>query len=444
MTKRTPFAIARGALLATTMTTMAAGASFAAEPITVLINNSPWYGGFEAVVEKYEADTGNTVKIDATPYKGVLEKARNAVRGEVSDYDLVNLDNPWAVEFYTSGYLTPLTDIDPDFALGDEIITAGDMIYWNDEKQWPTRDGGALMTFSPNANAHLWYYRMDQIDTAPETWDDVLAACAAVHNPPDAYGVIQRGQRGNPIRFNFMPYMLSHGGSIVRDPENGDFTVTFNSPEVKRALDLYLQIAKDCGPDNPGAVAQGDMIQFVLTGKGMQAGIVVAAQAQMDNPEKSAVIGKVGYTIMPRPADGEHRPVFGSWQMGVPANIPDERKAAAMEFIKYFLTEEAQTAYAEGGGIPVHSAVLTGPLSEQEKFRWMKPYNDTAANAQQVLQYEEGAQVEEVIGLRLNQAVIGELSARRGAQPSRRRDPSDLRAKRPKDRDARSARVSGS
>ncbi len=400
---------AAAGLLISTMVGL--GTAGAAEPITILINSSPWYDGFEAVVEQYEADTGNTVEIDRTPYAGVLEKARNAVRGDESPYDLVNLDNGWVVEFYSGGFLTPLDEIDPDFKLAPEVITAGDAIYWNADKSWPTRDGGQLMTFTPNANTHLWYYRGDLIDAAPDTWDDVFAICDELNDPPSAYGVVLRGERGNPIRFAFMPHMLSYGGSIVADPENGDFTVTFNSPENKRALDNFLRLLEECGPPNPGAIGQGEMIQLVLTGKAMQAGIVVAAQAQMDDPEKSAVVGKIDYTVMPRPEDGVHHAVFGSWQMGVPANIPSARKEAAMAFISYFLTKEAQEVYAEAGGIPVRTDVLRGPLAEQEDFRWMKPYADAAEGASQVLMYKEGAEVEQVIGLRLNQAVIGELTA---------------------------------
>ncbi len=402
--------VRRNALGAAALVALMSSTAYAAEPITILINNSPWYGGFEAVVEKYEADTGNTVNIDRTPYPGVLEKARNAVRGEESPYDLVNLDNGWVVEFYSGGFLTPLTDVDPDFTLPPEVVTAGDSIYWNEELQWPTSDGGKLMAFSPNANAHLWYYRGDLIDAPPETYDDVMAACAAHHSPPDTYGAVLRGERGNPIRFAFMPHMLVHGGSILKDPKNGDFTVTFNSPENLTALNKFLEIHNECSADNPGAIGQGEMIQLVLTGKAAQAAIVVAAQAQMDNPEKSAVVGKIQFAAMPNPAGMGKRPVFGSWQMGIPHNVPDARKAAAMEFIKYFLTEETQTAYAEGGGIPVHTGVLRGPLSDQDRFRWMKPYATTAESAVQVLLYKEGAEVEQVIGLRLNQALIGEMS----------------------------------
>ncbi len=400
-----------GTGLAAITAAMMASSAFAAEAITILINNSPWYGGFEAVVEKYEADTGNTVNVERTPYPGVLEKARNAVRGGESPYDLVNLDGPWVVEFYAGGFLKPLTEIDADFTMPAGTITNDDLIYWNAEKNWPTKDGGTLMAFSPNANTHLWYYRTDLIEKPPVTWDDVFAACKANHNPPDSYGAVQRGERGNPIRFAFMPHMLGYGGSILQDPENGDFTVTFNSPENKKALDNFLNLLNSCSTKNPGSVGQGEMIQTVLTGKAAQAGIVVAAQAQMDDPQKSAVVGKIGFTIFPRPADGEHHPVFGSWQMAVPRNISEARQQAAMEFIKYFLTEEAQTEYAKGGGIPVNTNVLRGPLSDEDRFRWMKPYADFAEKASQVLQYAEGAEVEQVIGLRLNQALIGELTA---------------------------------
>ena len=69
-------------------------------PITILINSSPWYAGFEKAVELYEKQTGNKVKLDVTPYGGMLEKARNAVRGARSPYDLINLDTQWTIEFY--------------------------------------------------------------------------------------------------------------------------------------------------------------------------------------------------------------------------------------------------------------------------------------------------------------------------------------------------------
>src|ERR1700730_1183837 len=50
------------------------------------------FGGFETVVDRYEKETGNKVTLDVTPYPGMLQKSRDAVRGSESIYDLVNLD----------------------------------------------------------------------------------------------------------------------------------------------------------------------------------------------------------------------------------------------------------------------------------------------------------------------------------------------------------------
>ena len=40
--------------------------------------------------------------------------------------------------------------------------------------------------------------------------------------------------------------MIGHGGEIVRDAKDGDFTVTVNSPEVLAALDQFINLMKTC------------------------------------------------------------------------------------------------------------------------------------------------------------------------------------------------------
>jgi multiple sugar transport system substrate-binding protein len=382
------------------------------EPIRILINDSPWFRGFEAVVDMYEAETGNRVELEVTPYGGVLERARNAVRGGESPYDLVNLDSQWTIEFYSGGFLTPLTDIDAGFRLPDEVFEYGDSYYWNAERNWRTSDGGQLMAFPPNANVQLFFYRSDLYDEAglepPETWADVRAACDLLQGP-ELYGMVMRTERGNAIRFDWMPFMLGHGARIVADPENGDFTVTVNSPEAKEALDLFAELANECGPPNVGAIGQGDVIQLLATGRALQGLAVVAAWPSLNDPERSAVVGRLASVVMPRPDGGEHASAIGNWHLGVPLNISDERKRAALAFAEWFLTYDAQYAYAEAGGVPVRQDVYESDLADRQEFSWMRAYLDTQPYGHQVLGYAEGAQVEEALGLRLNQAVIGEL-----------------------------------
>ncbi len=383
--------------------------------IQILINASPWLPGFQAVSDLYVQQTGNKVSLEVAPYGGVLEKARAAVRGDSSPYDIVNLDTQWTIEFYEGGFLTPLQEIDPSFDLPPEVFRYDDSGYWNAEKGWRTAKGGTLMAYSPNGNLQLLFYRRDLYEQAglkpPETFEELIAAGLKIQHPPELYGMVPRGERGNPIRFNWMPYMLGYGASITKDPENGDFTVTINSPKAKAALDLYLDIAKRCGPPNVGAIGQSRMIQLLATGKALQAIAVAAAWPTFDDPNQSVVVGKMDALLIPRPKDGVHGSAIGNWHFGVPKTVPEDHKKAAIAFSRWFLTYEAQLAYAEAGGIPVRRDVFASDLAKKEKFRWMKAYLDTIPYAKQVLGYREGAQVEAALGLRLNQAVVGELTS---------------------------------
>jgi multiple sugar transport system substrate-binding protein len=384
-------------------------------PITILVNSSPWFAGFDKVVGLYEQQTGNKVKLDVTPYNGMLEKARNAVRGAQSPYDLVNLDTQWTIEFYEGSFLTPLKDVDPSFDLPKEALRYGDSGYWNAAKRFRTPDGGKLMAWTPNGNVLLFVYRADLLKSAglapPKTWQDVIASCARLNEPPKQYGMAMRGERGNGIRFDWMYFMIGEGATVVKDAPAGDYTVTINSPKAKAALDLYIDVARKCEPPNAGALGQGDVIQLLATGKAAQGMVVSAAWPTFDDPAKSAVVGKLEAVPVPMPAGGTPPAMLGNWNMAIPKNIPDAQKKAALAFSKWFLTAGAQRVYAEAGAIPVREDTFRSDLAKDPKYRWMTAYVDMQKYASQELGYAEGAQVEQILGLRLNQALIGEMSS---------------------------------
>ena len=383
-------------------------------PITIEINSSPWYAAFEAVVDRYEKETGNKVMLDVTPFNGMREKARDAVRDAESPYDLVNLTTLSTVEFYEGGFLRPLTAIDPGFTLPPEVLACGNSNYWNAAKRFRTRDGGAMMGVHPNCNTHVLFYRKDLFDkaglAAPNTYEDLFAACRKLQNKPALYGFVTRGERGNGIRYDWMPFMLGYGADIVADAENGDYTVTINSPKALAALDTFTKLMKECGPADAGSIGQADEIQLMATGKAATMQAVIAAWANLEDPTKSAVVGKIATVIDPEPVGGTHGVASGDWTLAAPKNLPPERQKAALAFLKWFIGKDVQRAYAEAGGIPVRSDVLTSDLAQQPKFSWMAAYNDSEKVARQDLGYAEGPQVEEVLGLRLNQALIGELT----------------------------------
>ena len=383
--------------------------------ITVLIGSTPWYPAFEKVVGLYEQQTGNHVKLDVTPFGNILEKARNAVRTGQSPYDLMTLDTQWTIEFYEGGFVSPFADVDPAFAMPKEVFHYGDSGYWNAQKRWRTADGGSLMAYTVLGNVQLLYYRDDVLKQAglsvPKTWNEVLASCTKLAKPPSSYGFVARGEKGNGIRYDWQSVMLAEGAQVVKDPEGGDFTVTINSPQAKKALDLYVDLLKRCGPPNYGSLGQGDVIQLLATGKAALGDVVTAAFASFEDPNKSAVAGKLQTAPLPAGANGARGAVIGNWNAVIPKNASDAQKKSALAFSRWFLTYDAQRAFAEAGGIPNRSDVYTSDLAKNPKYRWMPAYLETQKFAKQELGYAEGAQVEQILGLRLNQSLIGEMSS---------------------------------
>ncbi|MDP2118599.1 MAG: extracellular solute-binding protein [Hoeflea sp.] len=399
------------AMLLVTTSTAAMAADQA--PMTIVINQSPWFAGFQKVVELYQSETGNTVNLDVNPFAGSLEKQRHAVRTGESPYDVLIMNAGFFIEFYSGGFLEPLTNIEAGFKLSPDIYTFDDSVYWNAETKQIDAANGDLLSVPVNPFLPLLHYRADLYAekglNVPTTWDELYDNAKALHNPPAMYGISQRGQRGAfDVTFDVLPYVWSHGGAFFADQKGGDYTVTINSPETLAGMETYLKLAQDVGHPSTAGQTQTNVIQNMATG---QAAHIqgVPAPALFDDPANSIVVGKVNYAPTPGTAEYPSSPPLGHWLAGVPKNIPDDRKAAALAFLTWFQTDEAQRAYAEAGSPPVSRAVLTSDLADKPEFRYMKALADSIPNARLTFVIPEASQVLAITELRLNQAISGEL-----------------------------------
>ena len=386
-------------------------------PITIVINQSPWFNGFKGLVEAYEKQTGNTVNLDVNPFAGTLEKQRNSVRAKEGQFDLLPLNGLFFPEFYVGGFLVPLNELDPAFRLDPQVATFDDTPWWDANRKVINRTTGKLMTVPINPNIPLLYYRKDLYDKAglkvPKTFDELLVNAKKLHNPPATYGIVQRGSRETTgVTYDYLPYLYGYGGSIFKDEKNGDFAVTINAPEAKRALDFYLQLAREAGHPQTGGQGQAQVIQNLVTGKAAHGILVIAAWSQMDDPTKSAVVGKIDFAVPPSTPGHKPGPGLGHFLGGIPRNVPRDRQVAALTFLKWFQTRDAQVIYTKAGGPPVRLDVLNDPdLNTKPEFRWMKALAEALPTARQPWTVPEGAQITAVLDLRLNQAVTGELAS---------------------------------
>lgn len=384
-------------------------------PITVVINQSPWFESFRKTVEAYEAATGNKVELDVNPFAGSLEKQRNSVRAKEGQYDILIMNSGWFTEMYAGGFVEAITDIDPGFKLDPEVYRLGDTIYYNAEKKTVTADG-KLMSIPVSPLIPMLYYRGDLYQEAglqaPKTFADLEANARKFHNPPGMYGIVQRGARGpHTVAYDFYPYLYGHGGGIFKDQSVGDYSVTLNSPEGREALDYYIRLAREAGHPKTAASDQAEVIQAMVTGHAAHIMMVIAAWSQMDDPNKSAIVDKVEWAPAPSLPGLPTAPGLGHWLAGISKNVADDRKRAAVEFLRWFQTKDAQLETANAGGIPVHAGVYKEPIADERKYRWMKPLAEALPHAVNIYQFPEASEVIAILELGLNRAVAGELTS---------------------------------
>jgi multiple sugar transport system substrate-binding protein len=384
-------------------------------PITIVINQSPWYARFRKTVELYEKESGNKVELDVNPFAGSLEKQRNSVRAAQGQYDLLIMNSGWFAEMYFGGFLEAISDIEPGFKLDPQVYTLGDTVFFDPAKKTMT-PAGKLMSMPISPLIPMLYYRGDLYKQAglkaPELFSELEANARKFHNPPRIYGIVQRGARGpHTVAYDFYPYLYGHGGSIFKDQAAGDYTITLNDEKGKAALDYYIRLAREAGHPKTAALDQAEVIQNMVTGKAAHIMMVIAAWSQMDDPSKSAVVDKVEFAVPPHVPGAAPGPGLGHWLGGISKNVSDDRKRATVEFLRWFQTKDAQIASAKLGGIPINAAAYEDPMSEERNYRWMKPLAQALKYAVNIYQFPEAAEVIPVLELGLNRAIAGEITS---------------------------------
>lgn len=382
-----------------------------ARPLRIAVPQAPWYPSFERLTTVYERVSATKVEFEVSPFTGLLEKTRNAVRSGQSPYDLVCINSTFIPEFYAGGFIEPLAKIDAKFKLQPEVIGYDNTVRWDAARKVFSAQG-EVMAVPVNGNIQLLYYRADLYAAkglkVPRTWDEVAANARAL-NEGGVAGFAMRGNRGFvEASFDFYPVLVSHGGDIFRNASQGDYTVVVNSAEGLRALQFLQKLVKDSGPAGVGSVTQARLIQLLTSGKLAQAVLVAAAWPQMDDPQRSAVAGKVNVAPLPAGPSGKAATTLGHWVAAVPRNLPAERKKAALAYLDWFQQKTTQQQYRDVNAVPIRQDVLLADAGPDPKYRVLPAVAASSGMTRMMLPVPQAAEIVDVLELHLNKVYIGE------------------------------------
>jgi len=355
-------------------------------------------------VEMYKAkNPGLEVERLELPWGGLLEKATISLREKAGAYDVLMMDDTWAVEFMSHGWLADLDKlgggVDEDF-----VKPARDV------SRFPVGTG-PYYAVPFVGNVELFAYRKDLLEKhgfgRPSSWTDVVAAAKAIsENESGVSGVVYRGTKGNPIVTGFLPILWAHGARIV----GADGKAQLDSDAALDALKLYLSL-KPYAPKGVETYNSSEVRDALMQGTTAIAIELWPSWApSLDDPAKSKVPGKIEIMAAPGQVQGP-APMLGAWLLGVPADAKNPKRGR--DFIDFLTSAEVQKKLTLELGTPPTRASVYEDADVIAKYRWYPAQVKALQNAQPRPRITQWSEVEAIMGDYLQLALIGEMDPKK-------------------------------
>lgn len=311
------------------------------EAITVAVIPAGYFDALIALTPEFEALSGIKVRYDKVPPGQIRQKAILDLTAKSGTY-ATHAADPMYYDLYVSNkWVEPIETFLADPKLTDAAWYRADDIIpaWRGANSV----GGRLYGVPFDGESTLQIYRRDLYDAKglkpADTFDEVTRNAKAVHDP-DArvWGAALRGFKGAGQNMYIYPSIFrAFGGEWF---SGGALRV--NSPEGVAALQWYVDLLSQFAPtavrnwnwpDLADAFSQGTLGLYIDAN---------TSAAVLNNPERSKVLGKIGYARWPRGPAGKR--VSSIWNWGFPVNavLPERAKRATWLYVAWATSAETQ------------------------------------------------------------------------------------------------------
>ena len=400
---------ASAALAAVARGTPAMAQPAGAQSITVTGISS--FKVIEALLPKFTSETGISVNLQILPYPQLRTRSMADLVGGTANSDIYLQDIIWLGEWAQNNYVRPLDDL---LARDAAEVKLDDMLpgAFNAMSRW----NGKVWSVPVGAFYFLNYYRSDWFAAKqlppPATLDQIDSTAAALTIPAEnRYGIAMPYQRGGPIASWFLATYAGAGGTLLDDPPLR-FRPTLDSARALTVLTHYLGWLKDA-PRGAIGYHWNDQTVAMQTGRIAMAPTFSVNGTEFAKTENSTAAGHLGFTYMPRLADADTPVVpFGGWAAAI--NGKTAKAEPAWQFLKYLIRADTQLELGRTGGTPVRISSMQNP-DLQQAFPWL-PFILQAEKAGHIYpdyrpRYPFYPKVEDVLGLQLNRAALGQVTA---------------------------------
>ena len=338
--------------------------------ITVGVIPAGYFNNLETVLPDFAELTGIDARLEMTPPGQIRQKAVLDLSSGTGTWASHAADPMYYPLYVTNNWIDPLDDYIGNAKLTDngwfqyEDILAG----WRGVTSVDNRPYGIPY----DGEATIQVYRKDVYDSLglkpAESFDEYMSNAKAAHDPDNRlWGAALRGFKGAGQNMYIYPSIFRAFGGEWFD-SSGKMTV--NGPEAVAALEWYVTLLNNYAPqgvenwnwpDIADAFSQGTVASYIDAH---------GSAAIIANPEKSKVVGKIGFARWPKGPSGKRVTSIWNWSFPINAALSDKDKAATWLFIQWAASKETQaaTSYAFPGAYKRTGANRTS-LWELDAYR---------------------------------------------------------------------------
>jgi multiple sugar transport system substrate-binding protein len=311
------------------------------ESISVAVIPASYFENLITLLPQFEALTGIKVRVEKVPPGQIRQKALLDLSSKTATYATHAADPMYYPLYVSNKWVEPL-----DQYLSDASLTDASWFNYNDIfKAWRDADSvdGKPYGIPYDGEVTVQVYRKDlyaEKGLKPaETFDQLLANAKALTDPANRiHGLALRGFSGAGQNMYIYPSILrGFGGEWFKGKD-----IVVNSPQAVQALEWYVSALTQYAPpavrnwnwpDIADAFSQGTIACYIDAH---------SSAAVINNPEKSKVVGKIGYARWPRGPAGKRVTSIWNWGFPINAALSDKAKRATWLFITWAASAETQ------------------------------------------------------------------------------------------------------
>lgn len=390
---------------------------WAGTTINVAMVAEPRADAIAKLAPEFEARTGIKVNFHILAYPTLQEKQMVTLTQGTGAYDVVHVDCVWVGQYAGEGWTTPVEEFilrtDHNTLALDDFIPA----VVSEQGMWQDRIFG-LPCIQAVFGLH---YRTDIFRKynvkVPQTWEELRDAAKFLNlKEPGVYGITFMGRRGVQLQCTYDNMIWSFGGEWF----DANHRPTVDSREAVEALEYFKSLV----PYAPSGVLTYDWDENANAFAQGRAAMTIQwqnAAPTFYNPEKSKIIGKFEFTLVPgkKQPDGsiKRTPTFGGWSLQIPKD--SRNKEAAWEFIVWASSPELdpRLAHSQPGS---RFSGLEDPAMQKKYIEYdgMLKSLPIAKGRPRIAPYSELADALEVA---LSEAMTGSKSANRALKEANRK-----------------------